>query len=56
MDADRGDVQFAAQSTFVKGLNVLQDVLEPPSPRIDPALGEPIEHERIVGIRTMAEK
>ena len=39
MDADRGDVQFAAGGAFVEGLDVLEDVFE---------------LEAVVGMRSLA--
>ncbi len=56
MDADGGDVQFAAQGTLVQSLDVLQDVLETIAPHRDQVLRQRVKHERIVRVGRMAKR
>ena len=56
MDADGGDVQFAAQGTLVQSLDVLQDVLETIALHRDQVLRQRVKHERIVRVGRMAKR
>jgi hypothetical protein len=54
MNRDRRDLELAGQRTPVEGFNVgqLVDVAER---GVDEALGERVEHERVVGVGGMAD-
>ena len=56
VDADGGDVQFAASGAFVERLDVLQDVLKTKAVRVEPILRQRIKHEGVIGIRRVAER
>ena len=56
MNADCGEVQFAARGPLVERLDVLQNVLEPKAVSWNYLLGQRIKHERIVRIRRMAQR
>ena len=55
VDADGGDFQFAAERPAVERFDVLEFVDEAQAPRVDFVVSERVEHERIVGIRAVAE-
>jgi len=55
MNADRGDVEFAARGALVEGLDVLEDVFETEVGGWDEIFRQGIEHERIIRIGRMAE-
>ena len=56
MDADGGDVEFAARGALVQRLDVLQNVFEAEAVRRDQTLRQRVKHEGVVGVRRMAER
>jgi hypothetical protein len=50
MDADGRYIELPARGTFIQGLDVLQDMLEPESARGNPLPSQGEKHERIIGI------
>jgi hypothetical protein len=56
VDGNGGDVEFAAGSTFVEGLDVLEDVFETKAVRGDEVFGERVKHERVVRIGRVAKR
>ena len=56
VDADGGDVEFAARGALVQRLDVLQNVLEPEAVRRDQVLRQRVKHEGVVGVRRVAER
>jgi len=56
VDADGGDVEFAARGSFVERLDVLQDVLETEAVRGDQILREGIKHEGVIGVGRMSKR
>ena len=55
VERDRRHLEPAFERPLVQRLDVAQDVLELEAARIDLALGEGPEHERVVGIRAVPE-
>ena len=56
VDADGGDVEFAARGALVQRLDVLQNVLEPEAVRRNQTLRQRVKHEGVVGVGRMAER
>ena len=52
---DGSDLEPTLERPLVERLDVAEHVLELESARVDPALGESPEHERVVGIGAVAQ-
>ena len=55
VDGQRGDLEPAVRGPAVEGLDVAQDVLETEAAGRDELLGQRVEHERVVGVRAVAQ-
>ena len=55
MRAQRRHLQLALDRTMVQHLDVGDDVFERQPTRVELAVGERVEHERVVGIRAVAD-
>ena len=55
MRADRRDLDLARHRHLVQRLDVVEDVLDAEFPDPDRALRQAEEHERVVGVRAVAE-
>lgn len=51
VDADGGDIKFAAGGALVKGLDILEDVLEFEAFAAEVVLGERVEHKGVIRVR-----
>ena len=54
VDADGGDVEFAAGGALVQGLDILEDMFELKAVGRNEPLRQPVEHEGIIGVGRMA--
>ena len=56
VQADGGDVQFAARGAFVQRLDVLQNMLEAETVRRNQTLRQRVEHESVIGIGRVTQR
>ncbi len=56
VEADGGDIEFAARGTFVERLDILQNVLEAEAVRGNQILRQRIKHESVIGIGRVAKR
>jgi hypothetical protein len=56
VDADGGNVEFAARGAFVERLDVLQNMLETEAVRRNQIFRQRVKHEGVIGVGRMAER